>query len=291
MVLSIIIPAHKEPYLNKTIDSLLDNSTDVEIIPVLDGWIPEEPIRVDRRVKTITLDECHGMRGAINAGISVATGKFLSKMDAHCAVAPGFDKVLTDDCAEDWLIIPRRYSLHEATWSRNESRPVRDYHYLFFPSLSNVGYGYTLLIQDWFRRGRGGILIDNLMTFQGSCWVANRKYFMKHIGLLDDRPETYGSFTQDQLEVGLKYWLGGGQVKVNKKTWYAHLQKCGHHYQAGTFSHGYKKTKQVIKSNEWATKHWMNDEEPNMIHKFEWLIEKFWPVPTWPEDRNLWRIV
>jgi len=34
----------------------------------------------------------------------------------------------------------------------------------------------------------------------------------------------------------------------------------------------------------WYTRHWMNDEEPNMNHTFEWLIEKFWPIPTWPDD-------
>ncbi len=28
----------------------------------------------------------------------------------------------------------------------------------------------------------------------------------------------------------------------------------------------------------------MKNEEPGMIHKIEWLVEKFWPVPTWPDD-------
>jgi len=32
----------------------------------------------------------------------------------------------------------------------------------------------------------------------------------------------------------------------------------------------------------------MNNEEPGMTHKMEWLVEKFWPVPTWPEDRSKW---
>jgi hypothetical protein len=29
---------------------------------------------------------------------------------------------------------------------------------------------------------------------------------------------------------------------------------------------------------------------PNRVHDIAWLIEKFWPVPFWPEDRNLWKI-
>ena len=31
--------------------------------------------------------------------------------------------------------------------------------------------------------------------------------------------------------------------------------------------------------------------EPNMIHKFEWLVDKFFPIPTWPEDyKKLWLV-
>ena len=283
-MVSIIIPAFKEPYLNRTIDSLLENSTgEVEIIVIIDGFASEEAVREDPRVKTVVIDHV-GMRGATNVGMSMAKGDFLMKSDAHCIYAPGFDKVLSDNCAEDWLVIPRRYSLDETTWTRNENRSVRDYHYISSPKHGAWGYGIFPI--DWRRHGLDSIEIDDTMTFQGSCWFANREYFMEHIGPLDDK--SYSPFGSEQLEIGLKYWLGGGQNKVVKKTWYAHFRKNLHSYNTFKFSTKHKRDAAATAGHEWAAKHWMNNEEPNMVHKFEWLVEKFWPVPTWPEDRSLW---
>jgi len=281
-MISIIIPAYREPYLNKTIDSLLSNAEgEIEIIPVIDNYTPDEPIREDPRVKPIYLSENKGMRGAMNEGMKVATGEFLMKIDAHCSIAKGFDKILTNDCKENWLMVPRRYSLNEITWE--EVAPTVDYHYLIFPEAADSSYGRSMQVASW-RGKRNELEIDDIMTFQGSCWIANRKYFMEHVGFLDDSLETYGPFAQDQQEMGLKYWLGGGEVKVNKKTWYAHLFKKGRHYSAGRFSRKHKKDIYHVRGNTWGTKHWMNDEEPNMIHPFSWFVEKFWPIPTWPDN-------
>ncbi len=289
-MVSIIIPAHREPYLQKTIDSLLKGArADIEILAILDGWEPDKPIRPDKRVRVIKLNKHLGMRAAINTGISEAKGKFIMKCDAHCAFGAGYDRILSKYCADNWLVIPRRYSLSDTKWQRNMSRPVCDYHYLTFPT-QNGKYGITISNPAWTgqtnHRKDHKYDIDDTMTFQGSCWMANKKYFLKHVGFLDDRAETYSPFGAEPLEIGMKYWLGGGQVKVIKKTWYAHLSKRQSHYQNGLFTKRYKENQ--ARSRTWAAKHWMENEEPGMIHPFSWLIEKFWPVPTWPEDRNLW---
>ena len=106
MKLSIIVPAYREPYLNKTIDSLLKNAVgEIEILPVLDCYIPYEPVMLDPRVKPINLGSNMGMRNAINAGLAKATGEYVMKIDAHCIVDLGFDKKLIDDCAENWLVV------------------------------------------------------------------------------------------------------------------------------------------------------------------------------------------
>jgi glycosyltransferase involved in cell wall biosynthesis len=281
MKLSIILPAYREPYLNRTIDSLLENAVgEIEILPVIDGYGLEEQIIVDERVKPIILEKNLGMRGSINAGLVKAQGEFIMKLDAHCAVAKGFDITLINDCKENWLMVPRRYALNEDTWEKNS--PAVDYHYLIFPEVADDSYGYSMQVTSWEKR-KDEIGIDDIMTFQGSCWFANRKYFMEHVGLLDDRLETYGTFAQDQQEIGLKYWLGGGEVKVDKNTWYAHLFKQKRHYSSGDFSRKHKKDKYHISGNEWGTKHWVNNEEPGMTKTFEWYINKFSP-PTWPED-------
>ena len=93
--------------------------------------------------------------------------------------------------------------------------------------------------------------------------------------------EGYGDFIQEFQEVGCKTWLGGGEVKVNKKTWYAHLHK------GNRYGRGY----QIVRSSwhrglHYSTDTWINNRWPFRIHDFEWLIDKFWPVPTWGED---WR--
>ena len=274
-MVSIILPTYKEPYLNKTLKSLLDGAEDIEIIPVIDYYKLEEPIIEDPRIKPIILEKNKGMRGAINEGLKVATGEYVMKIDAHCVIEKGYDKALTGHPV-NWLMIPRRYPLIEETWDRDMKGRIKDYHYLTFPGTDDPKYGYSFQVQPLKREGPD---IDDTMTFQGSCWLANRKYFMEHVGFLDDT--NYGTFAQEQQEIGLKYWLGGGMVKVNKNIWYAHLFKKGRHYESGKFSTRNKKDKAQIMGNEYSTKHWMNNEEPNTIHPFSWLIEKFMPLPGW----------
>lgn len=292
--LSVIIPSYKDHLLQKTIDSFLENSRlldEVEVIVVIDGFLLEIPLKEDPRVKVIHLEKNQGMRGAINAGLKEAKGEFVMKVDSHCAFGPGFDKIMIENCKENWLLIPRRYSLDEVNFTKNELRPIRDYHYFSFPEKGK--YGHIISIIDWGHKTRNKTNpkydIDDTMAFQGSCWMANREYFMKKVGFLDDRRETYGSFAGDQLEIGLKYWLNGGEVKVNKKTWYAHLSKTKRHYNEGIYHKTFKNNHHTIASFQWSTKHWMNDEEPNMMHPFSWLVEKFWPISHWPENwKEVW---
>ncbi|OGH53153.1 MAG: hypothetical protein A3G15_02180 [Candidatus Levybacteria bacterium RIFCSPLOWO2_12_FULL_40_10] len=291
-MISIIIPAFKEPFMQKTIDSILKSARgNVEILPVFDGRSPDKPIKPDSRVKVIMLKKHMGMRAAINAGISQAKGKFIMKCDAHCAFGAGFDKILSENCAEDWVVVPRRYSLDDSKWQRNKNRPYRDYNFIVYPTPNhNKIYGISMSNSDWTERTEQRqdpkYDIDDNMTFQGSCWMAQKNHFLKQVGFLDDRSETYGPFADEYLEIGLKYWLKGSQVKIIKKTWYAHLTKMKRHYQAGLFTKKHKNN--LAKNRTWASKHWMNNEEQGLINPISWLIEKFWPVPTWPEDRSKW---
>lgn len=284
MKLSVIIPARREPFLQRTIDSLLESSDlggGLEIIAALDGPYMQEP-EPHPLVKSVRIPRYLGMRAAINAGLSIAQGEYVAKTDAHCKFADGFDRNMVENCADDWLLIPRRYALDEMSWSIIEYRPCKDYHYLTFPGRP----GEWTSPQAWPRRDRDEHEIDDTMTFQGSCWLANRKVYMERVGFQDDRPNTYGPFAAEQLEVGLKYWLGGHSVKVNKKTWYAHLHKMPRHYRPRFFD---RKTSQWNSNWRWATNWWLNDKEPGMKHSFAWLIEKFHP-PWWGENwQEVWK--
>lgn len=281
LMLSIIIPSSGDIYLQKTINDVLAKAKgEIEVIVILDGN-KDKDLKKDSRVKEIYLEKVIGMRGAINAGIKASTGDWIMKLDSHCIIGQDFDKIMIENCQEDWLMIPSRYVLDEIEWKRNENRFIKNYHYLNFP-IKTTGYGYAMTPHE-LQRMEGTLKndIDDVMTFQGSCWLANKKYFMEHIGYMDDNPKTYGHWAGDQLELGMKYWLGGGAIKVNKKTWYAHLAKRKHHYVSGQYRRMYKKSRYNIDRYTWASKHWINNEEPNMIHTFDWFIKKFSPVPNW----------
>jgi glycosyltransferase involved in cell wall biosynthesis len=290
--LSIIVPAYREPFLNKTLESLLENTVgDFEIIPVFNGYVPEKPLVEDSRINPIFL-EGSGMRLAINAGLSAATGDYIMKADAHCLFAPGFNKVLMENCEPNWLVIPRRYSLDLDNWCIDKTRPPRDYHYLSFPGVMDINYGYSMQCVDWYHRTkeRKEFNVDDTMTFQGSLWLADRKHFMKTVGLLDAK--SYGEFGLEYEEIGLKYWLSGGANKVIKNTWYAHLSKRKKHYMDRLFSRKYKKGEKSVGKRNWSALHWINDEEPNMTRKFEWLIDKFSPIPGWGNGwKKDWEII
>ena len=292
-MLSVVIPSYKDPVLHRTIDSLLDNSGgEIEVIPVLDGYQPNLPIKKDTRLKPIYLKKNVGMRKAINEGLKVAKGDFIMKTDSHCLFGKGYDRIMAEDCQENWLMIPRRYPLNLDEWRISKKGYIKDYHYLSFPKRNIHGFG--TFPSEWPQRTYERLkdpkyVIDDTMTFQGSCYFANRKYFMEHVGLLKDKE--YTSFFDEPLEVGSKYWLGGGEVKVNKKTYYAHLFKNSNYYEREDAApRSYKLNRRTRARHSRAAKHWINNEEVGMKHPFSWLVEKFWPVPSWPEERALWKI-
>jgi glycosyltransferase involved in cell wall biosynthesis len=94
-MLSVIIPSYKDPLLNKTVQSLLENSEgEIEIICVLDGYL-DTPVN-DKRVKVLHIGKNQGMRNAINSGVKISKGEYIMKCDAHCVFGKGFDRILTE---------------------------------------------------------------------------------------------------------------------------------------------------------------------------------------------------
>jgi hypothetical protein len=226
------------------------------------------------------------MRASINAAASVATGEYLMKLDGHCMVAEGFDEVLTAECDGDWIVIPSRYSLEPETWEiRDTGRARVDYHYLSFPYAVEGWKDYDPGLHGavWGRRARERsdpkYDIDEEMSFQGSGWLMTRRWFWDFLGGMSE--EGYGTFIQEPQEIGLKTWLGGGKIMTNKKTWYAHLHK------GKKYGRGYSTKNSGMKEGAiYSTDFWMNNRWADRVHDIDWLIEKFAPVPTWPED---WR--
>ena len=224
--LSCIIPSYKDPLLIKTIGSLLESSElgdQLEIIATLDGYWPTFDLIEDPRVRYVHLGRNRGMRGAINAGIDIARGEFIGRLDEHCCFGKGFDKVLTDECQENWIISPRRYFLDPVKWEVMKEKGYVDYERLV---IQDVGNGVRKFAgQSWRSRTkeRENILLDENQAIQGSFWVMPRKWWDENIKEL--QTEGYGPTYQDSVEVCMKTWKAGGKLMLTKSTWYAHKHR------------------------------------------------------------------
>jgi len=276
---SVIIPSRNEIFLTKTIKDVLEKSDgDIEVIANIDETWPEEIIE-DKRVIYLHPDTPKGMRYGINACASVAKGEYLMKIDGHCMFEQGFDTVLKADMQDNWVVIPRRHSLDPINWDLDRNgKAGRDYHYLCYPD-PNKGHDAGVHGVEWPERSRQRSNnpeydIDDTPSFQGSAWFMKKTWFTDFLGGMHE--EGYGDFSQEPQEVGFKTWFGGGEVKVNKKTWYAHLHK------GKKFGRMYHMNEtQRIQGHNYSAWYWMNDN--TRIHNMQWFIEKFWPMPTWDQ--------
>ena len=277
-LVSIIIPARTETYLNQTINDILKKATgNIEIFPVLDGYpdtFKYERI-IDPRVKYITFPVPDNFerrkRQAINTAVSISNGKYVCWMDAHCVVAPGFDEQLVKDCQDDWAIVPRRYKLIPETWDRGEweGRMPIDYEYFMWQKLkySKRFSGYRWDVKALEKKD---IPIDDIFTAQGSFFFMTRKWF-DHCKFL--KVEGYTGWGQEGEEVCMTTILNGGRAVVDKNTWYAHMHKGQMHGRM------YKWTN-VEPSYRYAYNYWLYEQR----EFFKKLIDRFGLFPNWKPD-------
>ena len=279
-MVSVIIPAKNEVFLQQTIDDLLAKARgDIEVIAVLDGYWPTPQLRDDDRLVILHRGKSQGMRAGINSAAAVARGEYLMKCDAHCMFDEGFDIKLVKDYQEGWIVIPRRYRLDAENWCIEESskhKPPIDYEYLgspgFFGAKGNKWDQRTVE-----RMNDPKYEIDENLSFQGSCWFMSKNHFDNFLHGMSE--EGYGSFVREAQEIGLKTWLGGGKVMTNKSTWYAHLHKGKKHGRMYFID-----KRQMDRGNIYCDDFWFNNRWTEAKHDMAWLIERFWPVPSWTPE-------
>jgi len=280
---SVIIPARNEQFLTPTIEDLVRNArADTEIIAILEGYWPETTVDAPN-VRYVHFTVPRGMRGAINAGAAVARGRYLMKCDGHCAFGEGYDEILMADLEDDWVAVPRRESLDPENWIPRQKKHI-DYMFLCYPDDPNDFGGPSLKGKVWAELNNRAELyereIDDLMSAQGSCWFMHKDYF-HWLDLMDE--ESYGHFSNEFQEIGLKVWLSGGRVVRNKKTWYAHLHK------GRKYGRGWPLGKSVLNQGASFTNRWMDGRNwRKQDRDIRWMVHHFWtgwaPVPTWPEE-------
>ena len=304
MDLSVIIPARNEMFLANTIRSVLENMEGhTEAIVVLDGYWPDEPLPLHPRLNVIRFPESVGQRAATNAGATVSRAKYVMKLDAHCAVGPGFDTIMMEDMQPDWTMVPLMYNLHVWDWvcagcgHRTYQGPTPEKcaecgHAVIeremvwkakpSPKTTAMRFDRDLRFQYWsaYKKRQEGDLVET-MSLLGACWMIERERYHE-LNICD---EEHGSWGQQGTEVALASWLSGGKLICNKRTWFAHMFRS-----RGDFSFPYKMSgRQVERARVYSKKLW-NAENPHEMplhpkatHTLSWLIDKFAPVPDWED--------
>lgn len=272
--------------MQKTVTDLLEKAEgEIEIIVVFDGrWPdPEEVLKDDPRLVQIHHGMIHdnvGMRGSINAGMAIARGDYVMKVDEHTMVGQGYDQILAKDCPDETVVIPRRKRLEPESWTLVEDgRPDIDYMYVEYPYAKPFDKTQGLHGAEWKRPDKENVMIDETPTMQGSAYYTKKAYWDKLFPEgLDD--ENYGPFTQEAQEISNKVWLSGGRVLVNKNTFYAHFHKG-----RGGKGYGFS-TEQYKKHSELNEKGRIYCIEKWLAHpRWDWFVtEKFPDMPGWSKD-------
>ena len=240
--LSILIPARNEMFLRQTIENILANiEADTEIIAVLDGQWADPPIADHERVTLVYHPESIGQRAATNEAARMAAGKYVMKVDAHCAFDKGFDAKLIAVCEPDMTVIPRMYNLHAFDWMC----PACGYRSYQGPKPGACGCGSEMVMdiiwqprkntssdfarfdrslhfqywREYRKRPEAKGDIADVMCCVGAAWMMERERYWQ-LGGMD---ENHGSWGQMGVELACKSWLSGGRQVVYKNTWFAHM--------------------------------------------------------------------
>ena len=311
MELSILIPSRNEMFLAKTIENILENiEADTEIIALLDGqWaLPEVPQH--ERVNIIYVPESVGQRAGTNMACKLARGKFVMKVDAHCAFDKGFDRKMIEafeKTGNNVIMVPIMRNLHAFDWKchhcgwkkyqgptpekcgacgksdklRKKMMWVGKHNpqstSYCFDSVPHFQY-----FEDWKHRpqyikDKEETGLTETMSLQGSCFMATRELYWD-LRLSD---EELGNWGNQGIELACKGWLSGGRVLVNHNTWYAHMFRT----QGGDFGFPYHnggRTVDTTKKNVWEL--FTQNKFHKQVHPVSWLVEKFWPVKGWNQE-------
>jgi glycosyltransferase involved in cell wall biosynthesis len=306
--LSIVIPARQEEFLARTIQDILENTSEkTEVIAVLDGAWSNPPIPQHPRVNVIYLPESIGQRAATNIGVRLSKAKYVAKVDAHCAFDKDFDTKMLEGFkknGDNVTMVPIMKNLHVYDWKcykcgykvyqdkinicpKDQSTMRKKMVWQPRRGVNSVSYSFDSephfqYFEDY--KHREPFLTDKktgfteVMSLQGSFFMATREKYWE----LELSGEDIGSWGNQGCEVACKTWLSGGRVIVNHNTWYAHCFRTKGEIFGFPYPQSGKhvsRTKQRVKDLIWS------GEINGQIHPLVWLLDKFSPIPGWaPEE-------
>lgn len=296
--LSVLIPARQEEFLNKTIEGLLENiEGDTEILVGLDGYY--ESIVKDDRVKVFHVNESIGQRAMTNQLCRLSKAKYVMKLDAHCIVDKGFDVKMMAEMKPHYTLIPKMYNLHAFDWvcecghrtyqgpkecAKCKSKDVvkdivwqprwsRESHHMRFDSDLRFKYWGAFKSREEAKSD-----VAPTMSLLGACWMLERQRYWD-LNISDE--VGHGSWGQQGTEVACKTWLSGGELMVNKKTWFSHMFRTQKEFGFPWPASG----NQINKTRAFSQDLWKNNKWDKQIYPLSWMLEKFWPVPEWSQEQ------
>jgi len=306
--------------LSRTVDDVLTHARGaIEVIVIIDGASAGPSVSSDPRVTLVTLPEPIGQRAATNLAARLSCGRYVMKLDGHCAVSDGFDVELVttgDGLGHDVTQIPAQYNLHAFNWRcrgcghetyqgpdltlcvscGEKGTPGGPFERVIYWDLLAGGVpGKHVRTEQWrfdhdlhFQYGgrrkpevRDGLI--ETMSSLGACFVMRRERF-DELGELD---EACGSWGQFGVEIGCKSWLSGGRQVTNTRAWFAHLFRT----QGGSFSFPYAQpTAAVASARKYSHAMWLHNAWPQQSRPLSWLVEKFAPLGGWHDPAGAKRL-
>lgn len=297
--LSVLIPARNEMFLSRTVADVLEHSeADTEVIAVVDGPTAYEIPAESERAHVVCLPRPIGQRAATNLAARLSDADYVMKLDAHCSMAHGWDRIMLEDIQPDMTMVPimrnlwvfnwlcpnghRRYqgqsgpctecgepTTMEMVWIAKDNPQSTSYcfdsapHFQYFP--------------EFKKRPEGKGELAETMSLQGSCWMLTREKYWE-LGICD---EAFGSWGSQGIEVAVKTWLSGGRCICDKHTYYGHAFRTA----GGDWGFPYPiSSKQVDYAKSYARDLFFGNKWPQQVKPLSWLVRKFWPVPGWTDE-------
>lgn len=297
-----------------------------EIIVGLDGQWSNPPIIDHPDVTIFYSPDPLGQRGMTNQLVRLTRAKWVMKLDAHCTVDEGFDVKVIDGVQDDWTIIPAQYNLHAFDWVCIGKTERSGKLYVEDPEIKKLGCGHTIYQGPTVKCPKCGGNMERLLIWkprlnkrsefyrfdktlhfqywgdfknrpeaqgdiapslsaQGSCFMLTRERYW-YLDICDEGSAGKSGWGQQGVEVAMKTWLSGGQLMINKKTWYSHMFRT----QGGDFGFPYPLSgaEQDVARN-FSRDLWMNNKWKKALpgRTLEWLLNKFYPVPDWHDGKEI----